>query len=88
MLGLVVFHSLDAHIQGARAPTTYYSQLYAATAIAPTYCALTGQGLTNFVWWSFAFIAVVLHHSFHTLIRRGKASISQLEELKYDAKGA
>ncbi|KAI9443084.1 hypothetical protein H4582DRAFT_1154573 [Lactarius indigo] len=85
VLSLVVFPRLDGHIQGTR---THYLRLYAAAAIAPIYCALTGQGLTNFVWWCFALTAVVLHHSFHTLIRQGEASISQLEGLKYDARGA
>ncbi|KAH9080679.1 hypothetical protein EDB83DRAFT_1008068 [Lactarius deliciosus] len=85
VLSLVVFPRLDGHVQGTR---THYSRLYAAAAIAPAYCALTGQGLTNFVWWCFALIAIVLHHSFYTLIRRGEASISQLQELKYDARGA
>lgn len=88
VLSLVVFPRMDGHVQGSRSPPTYYLQQYAAAAIAPAYCALTRQGLTNFVWWSFALIAVVLHHSFHVLIRRGTASISQLEELKYDSRGA
>ena len=88
VLSLVVSPHSDAHVQGSRSPTSYYSQRYVAAAIAPAYCALTSKGLTNFVWWSFALAAVVLHHSFHTLIRRGKASISQLEGLKYDSKGA
>ena len=88
VLSLVVFTHSNGHVQGSRSPASYYSQHYAAAAIAPAYCALTSQGLTNFVWWSFALAAVVLHHSFHTLIRRGKASISQLEGLKYDSRGA
>jgi len=88
VLSLVVFASLDGHVPGSRTPTTYYPQLYAAAAIAPSYCALTSQGLTNFLWWSFALTAVALHHSLYTLIRRGKASISQLENLKYESRGA
>ena len=85
VLSLELFPRMDGR---SLSSTTYYSQHYAAAAMAPAYCALTSQGLTNFVWWSFALTAVVLHHSFHTFIRRGKASISQLEELKYDSRGA
>lgn len=88
VFSLVVFPRLDSHVQDSRAPTTYYPQLYAAAAMVPTYCALTGQGITNVVWWGFALTAVALHHSFDNLIRRGKASISQLEKLKYDSRGA
>ncbi|KAF8272257.1 hypothetical protein EI94DRAFT_1718837 [Lactarius quietus] len=77
VLSLVVFPRLDSNVQVSR-----------GTPTNPTYCALTSQGLTNFLWWSFALAAVALHHSFHTLIRRGKASVSQLEELKYDSRGA
>ena len=88
VLSLVGFSRLDGHGPDSRTPTTYYPQLYAAAAIAPSYCTLTSQGLTNFLWWSFALIAVALHHSLHILIRQGKASISQLEKLKYESRGA
>ena len=88
VFSLVVFPRLDSHVQDSRTPTTYYPQLYATAAMVPTYCALTGQGVTNVVWWSFGLTAVALHHSFHNLICRGRASISQLEDLKYDSRGA
>jgi hypothetical protein len=88
MLGLAMFTQLDDDIPGTHIFAPNYAQVYAMTAIAPTYCSLMGQGLANTVWWSFALIAVSLHHFFHSLIYWGRESISRLEALKYEARGA
>jgi len=73
---------------GVRILSLTYPRVYVATAIAPTFCSLTGQGLTNTAWWSFALVAVGLHQFFRSLILQGRRNISQLEALKYDARGA
>ena len=65
-----------------------YTRVYVITAIAPTYCMLTHQGLANIAWWSFALMSVSLHQFFRSLIRQGRDNVSQLEALKYDARGA
>ncbi len=88
LLGLTVLSLLDDDTLGVRIPTPNYSLVYGATAIAPTCCLLTGQGLANITWWSFALIAVALHHFLHSLVFRGRKSISRLEALKYNARGA
>jgi len=88
LLGLAVFCQLDHNTLGVRNPTPNYALVYAVTAIAPTICLLTGQGLTNIVWWSFALVAVAFHHFFRSLILQGKKNISRLEGLKYNARGA
>ena len=73
---------------GVHNPIPNYPRFYVLTAIAPTYCLLTVQGLANIVWWSFALFAVALHHFFQSLIHQGKKNISRLEGLKYNARGA
>jgi hypothetical protein len=88
LLGLTVLFQLDDDALGFRFPAPNYALVYAVTAIAPTYCSLAGQGLANIIWWSFALIAVTLHHFFRSLILQGRKNISRLEALKYDAKGA
>ena len=86
LLSLAVLCQLDSNMLGN--PTPNYPLVYAVTAIAPTYCLLAGQGLTNIAWWSFALVAVALHHFLRSLILRGKKNISRLEGLKYNARGA
>jgi hypothetical protein len=88
LLGIAVLARLDVPPQSIYAFVPYRARVYAIAAIAPTYCMLTGQGLTNTIWWSFAFVAVALHHFFHSLILRGRTSISELEVMKYDSRGA
>jgi len=78
----------DDHTLGVRILPLTYTRLYVATAIAPTFCSLTGQGLTNTAWWSFALVVVALHQFFRSLILQGRRNISQLGVLKYDARGA
>jgi hypothetical protein len=79
---------LEDNPLGVRNPTPNYPRFYAITAMAPTFCLLTGQGLTNIAWWSFALVAVALHHFFQSLIHQGKKNLSRLEGLKYNARGA
>jgi hypothetical protein len=89
LLGLTVLYQLDDDTLGVRSISApNYALVYAVTAIAPTYCSLTGQGLANIAWWSFALVAVALHHFSRSLILQGKKNVSQLEALKYDARGA
>jgi hypothetical protein len=88
LLGLAVLCQLDDKTLGVHNPTPNYALVYAVTGIAPTYCLLTSQGLANIVWWSFAIVAVALHHFFRSLILQGKKNISRLEGLKYNARGA
>lgn len=88
LLGLAVLFQLDDNALGMRNLTPNYALVYAVTAIAPTTCLLTGQGVANVAWWSFALVAVALHHFFQSLILQGKKSISRLEGLKYNARGA
>jgi hypothetical protein len=88
LLGLAVLCQLDDNTLGVPNPTPNYALVYAITAITPVYCLLAGQGLVNIVWWSFAILAVALHHFFRSLILRGKKNISRLEGLKYNARGA
>jgi hypothetical protein len=89
LLGLTVLSQLDDDKLGVRSiPAPNYALVYGVTAIAPTYCSLTGQGLANVAWWSLALVAVALHHFFRLLILQGKKNISRLEALKYDARGA
>jgi len=79
---------LEDNPLGVGKPAPNYARFYVVTAIAPTYCILTGRGLTNVAWWSFALVAVALHHFFRSLILQGKKNISGLEGLKYNARGA
>lgn len=79
---------LENNLLGVRNPAPNYALVYAITAIAPTYCLLTGQILVNIAWWSFALVAVAFHHFFQSLILQGKKNISRLEGLKYNARGA
>jgi hypothetical protein len=88
LLGLTVLIQLDGDTPGLRITAPNYATFYAVTAIAPTYCSLAGQGLANIAWWSFALVAVALHHFFRSLILHGRENISRLEELKYNARGA
>ena len=89
LLGLTALSQLDDDRLAVRSiPAPNYALVYAVTAIAPTYCLLTGQGLANIAWWSLALVAAALHHLFRSLILQGKKNISQLEALKYDARGA
>jgi hypothetical protein len=88
LLGLAVICQLDDNTLGVRNRTPNYALVYAVTAIAPTYCLLTDQGLANIAWWSFALVAVALYHFFLSLILQGKKNISRLEGLKYNARGA
>ena len=88
LLGLAVLSQLEDNTLGVRIPPPNYALVYAVTAIAPTYCILAGQGLINIVWWSFALIAVAMHHFLHSLVLQGRKNILQLEALKYDARGA
>ena len=89
LLGLTALSQFDDDKLGVRSiPAPNYALVYAVTAIAPTYCSLTGQGLANVAWWSLALVAVALHHLFRSLILQGKKNISRLEDLKYDARGA
>ncbi|KAI0272917.1 hypothetical protein BGY98DRAFT_147357 [Russula aff. rugulosa BPL654] len=87
LLGLAVLCQLNDNTPSVRNPTPNYALVYSATAIAPTFCLLTVQGLPNIVWWSFALVAVALHHFFQSLILQGKKNISRLEGLKYNARG-
>ncbi|KAF8501115.1 hypothetical protein F5888DRAFT_1679219 [Russula emetica] len=88
LLALAAPRPLDFNALGVRNPRPNYALVYAVTAIAPTYCLFTGQGLTNIAWWSFALVAVALYHFFLSLIHQGKKNISRLEGLKYNARGA
>ncbi|KAI0247124.1 hypothetical protein BJV78DRAFT_1248028 [Lactifluus subvellereus] len=88
LLGIAILARLDVPPQSTDALVPHRARVYAIVAIAPMYCMLTGQGLTNTAWWSFAFVAAALHHFFHSLILQGRTSISQLEVMKYDARGA
>ncbi|KAH9998026.1 hypothetical protein BJV77DRAFT_788484 [Russula vinacea] len=72
LLGLTVLFQLDDDALGFRFPAPNYALVYAVTAIAPTYCSLAGQGLANIIWWSFALVAVTLHHFFRSLILQGR----------------
>jgi len=69
-------------------PAPNYTLVYALTAIAPTYCLLTSQGLINIAWWSLALVAVAFHHFCQSLILQGRKNISRLQGLKYNARGA
>ncbi|KAH9971953.1 hypothetical protein BGW80DRAFT_1173764 [Lactifluus volemus] len=66
----------------------YRAKVYAITLVAPTYCVLTGKGLTNTAWWSFAFVAAALYHYFHSLILQGERNILELRVMRYNARGA
>jgi hypothetical protein len=88
LLGLAASAQFDDRTLGVGIPAPSYARIYTVTAIAPTYCSLTGQDLTNTAWWGLALVAVALHHVFRSLILRGRKNISQLEALKYDARGA
>jgi hypothetical protein len=88
LLSLAVIFQLDDNTSRVGNLPPNYPLVYAVTAIAPTYCLLTGQGLSNIVWWSFALVAVALHHFFQSLVLQGKKNISRLEGLKYNARGA
>ena len=88
LLGLTVHSRLDDDTPGVQIPAPNYALVYAVTAIAPAYCALTRQGLANVAWWGFALVAVVLHDFFRSLILQGRKDILRLETLKYDARGA
>ncbi|KAI0304523.1 hypothetical protein B0F90DRAFT_1269440 [Multifurca ochricompacta] len=87
---LTCFISFPKNIltQGIRTLAPNHAQVYTITAIAPTYCALTDQGLTNIAWWSSALAAAALYHLFHVIILSGRKGISQLEVMKYDIRGA
>ena len=86
--GLAALAQFDGPTPGNTIPVPNYARIYAITAVAPTYCLLTGRGLANIAWWSFALVAVSLHHFFRSLIHRGRKGISQLEGLKYEVRGA
>jgi hypothetical protein len=73
---------------GVPDPAPNYALVYAVTAIAPTYCLLTGQGLADIAWWSLALVAVAFHQFCLSLILQGKKNILRLEELRYNARGA
>ncbi|KAI0004634.1 hypothetical protein BJV74DRAFT_763211 [Russula compacta] len=88
LLGIAILAQVDDYTLGTPILAPNYARVYAITAIAPTYCLLTGQDLINTAWWSLALVAVGLHHLFHLLILQGKKNISQLEALKYSARGA
>lgn len=88
LLSIAVLPQLDDNTLGVRNPSPNYALVYAVTAAAPTYCLLAGQGLTNVAWWSFALVAVALHHFFRSLVLQGRKNISRLEGLKYNARGA
>jgi hypothetical protein len=85
---MAVLARLDLPEQDTHVLVPHHVRIYAITAIAPMFCILTGQGLTNTAWWSFAFVAVAFHHFFHSLILQGRTGISQLEVMKYGARGA
>jgi len=88
LLGLAALPQYDDNTPGIHTLVPKYARIYAVAAIAPAYCSLTRQSVANIAWWGFALVAAALHHFFHSLIRHGKKDISQLEALKYDARGA
>ncbi|KAI9456154.1 hypothetical protein F5148DRAFT_1288051 [Russula earlei] len=88
LLALAVPAQFGDHPLGIRILAPNYMRVYVATAIAPTFCSLTGQGLPNTAWWSFAVVAVALHQFFRSLILQGRENISRLQALKYNARGA
>jgi hypothetical protein len=88
LLGFAVLAQCDDPTQGIHILVPNYARVYAIAAIAPTYCILTGQGLANIAWWSFTFMAVSFHQFLRSLIHQGRSNISQLEALRYDARGA
>jgi len=88
LLALALPAQPDNHTLGVRILALTYTRVYVVTAIVPMFCLLTGQGLTNTAWWSFALVAVVLHQFFRSLILQGRRNILQLEALKYDTRGA
>ncbi|KAH9969464.1 hypothetical protein BC827DRAFT_1101 [Russula dissimulans] len=88
LYGLYLIRRPDNHTLGVRILALTYTRVYVVTAIVPMFCLLTGQGLTDTAWWSFALVAVALHQFFRSLILQGRRNISQLEALKYDTRGA
>ncbi|KAI0259798.1 hypothetical protein BC834DRAFT_904011 [Gloeopeniophorella convolvens] len=71
---MVALPSVNNLREGTYVPTPYHV-VYGTTALAPAFCVISGQGLTNTIWWCFALATALLH-------------ISQLERMKYDARGA
>jgi hypothetical protein len=88
LLGFAVLSQCDEPTLGSHILLPNYARVYAITAVAPTYCIFSNQGLANIAWWSFALMGVSLHQFVRSLIHQGRNNISQLEALKYDARGA
>ena len=61
---------------------------YGLTAIMPTLCILTGQGVPNIVWSFFAGFIVMLDDFIRRMLSKGREGIVELERSKYTAKGA
>ena len=61
---------------------------YGLTAIMPTLCILTGQGVPNIVWSLFAGFIVLLDDFIRRMLSKGREGIVELERSKYIAKGA
>lgn len=86
---LMILWSHRPFLQNVAGPyPATYTAMYATATAAPMLCLLMGRGSTNVIWWSFALASVCFQHLFHRSVADGHRSLSELESMKYDAKGA